>query len=201
MDYKNGTREVYDKYAGVFEEYTSNFRQLFFSKQIELFIEILPGKRVLDLGCGPGRDALFFQQKGLLPIGIDYSKVMIDLCKEKGLFAVLMDLEEPGFRDSSFDGVWANASLLHIPKSRLQPTLEKLAQILAPKGVLYIGMREGDTEGWLESEKYPNMKRFFSLYTDEELKERLSQSFQILQSFRLPLWNNAMALNYLCRKK
>ena len=199
MDYKEINRIVYNKYATKFEEKTKDFIP-FIIDDMELFIQKLSGKKILDLGSGPGRDALFFKGKGLFPVCIDNSEVMIGLCKKKGLNAQMMDIENLQFEKNSFDGIWAYTSLLHVPKQNFSAILEKIASILKERCIFCIGMKEGNFEGFLESEKYPDGKRFFSLYKDDELREKLSKYFDILHASKVSL-RNATFLNYLCKKK
>jgi len=60
-------------------------------------------------------------------------------------------------------------------------------------------MKEGDFEGWIESDKYSGSKRFFALYSDEELRNVLTLNFDIIHNSRVPL-GDATFLNYLCKK-
>ena len=125
---------------------------------------------------------------------------MIKLCREKSLMGVIGDLENLCFKNNSFDGVWAHTSLLHSPKEKLDYNISQIKRILKDDGVFYLGMKEGDFEGFLESDKYPGIKRFFSLYRDEELSEILSQYFEIFHKSKVRL-EKATFINYLCRPK
>jgi SAM-dependent methyltransferase len=111
-----------------------------------------------------------------------------------------MDIEDLKFGDGSFDGVWAYTSLLHVSKEKLSVVLSKISDVLKEDGIFYIGMKEGDFEGLIKSEKYGGAKRFFSLYKDEELKRLISEKFEILHASRVET-GDAVFLNYLCRKK
>ena len=199
-DYKEETKKVYEKYAQEYEINTKAYLKNYILEDAELFIRNLNGKKILDLGSGPGRDALFFKEKGLNPVCIDISLEAVNLCKTKGLESYEMDMEALKFDNNSFDGIWAYTSLLHIPKDRIDFVLIKINQILKDGGIVYTGMKEGDFEGWLESDKYPGMKRFFSLYKDEELRNIISKYFNILHTSKVNV-GNATFLNYLCRKK
>ncbi len=199
MDYKDANKDVYDKNAKTFEDRTSDYLRDHILFDAELFLASLPGHTILDLGSGPGRDSKFFHDRGLRPLCLDISPEMVKLCREKGLEAMVGDLENLDFQEASFDGVWAYTSLLHMPKRNLPLVLSQVKRVLKPKGVFYIGMKEGDHEGWLESEKYGGVKRFFSLYSDEELRKYLHEHFSILHSSRVPL-GDAVFLNYLCRR-
>lgn len=83
MEYKEANKDAYDSYAGEFEERTKNYIEEHILEDAELFISNLSGRRILDLGSGPGRDALFFRGKGLSPLCVDISPAMIWRCIEK----------------------------------------------------------------------------------------------------------------------
>ena len=195
MDRKKAARLLYNKYALDFEERTRDY----IVDGRELFIKNLNGKDVLDLGCGPGRDSLFFKNLGLNPFCIDISPVIIKMCKEKGLDAKIGDFENLEFENNSFDGVWAYTSLLHSPKKKFAGIIGKIGVILREKGIFYLGMKEGDFEGWIKDERYSGMPRFIALYKDEELKEILSKKFNIAHNIRVE-FDGKVYLNYLCRK-
>ena|SRR3989344_2342263 len=199
MGYKEVNREVYNKHAQEFEEKTKDYLKNHIPKDVELFISNLPGKRILDLGSGPGRDSQFFKENGLNPLCLDISQEMIKLCQEKGLEAQVGDLEELSFEDSSFDGVWAYTSLLHVPKNKFSKILSKINNLLIPYGMFYLGMKEGYFEGMVKSEKYGESERFFALYEDSELRKILPQFFSIIHSSRVEL-GEAVFLNYLCKR-
>lgn len=199
MEYKDANRLVYDTNAREFEKRTKDYIRTHILNDAELFIESLSGGRILDLGSGPGRDSQFFKERGLNPLCFDFSPEMIRLCQEKRLEAQVGDLENLPFDNSTFDGVWAYTSLLHIPKLKLNPVLGRVSDILKPEGVFYLGMKEGEFEGWIESDKYPGSNRFFALYSDKELRKALTQNFDILHTSKVPL-GDATFLNYLCKK-
>ena len=125
---------------------------------------------------------------------------MIGKCKAKGLVSVEGDLEELCFKGNSFDGVWAYTSLLHSIKDDTDYNLFQIKRVLRDGGLLYLGMKEGNFEGFLESDKYPGVKRFFSLYADEEFSEIVSRRFKIISKSKTRV-KKALFLNYLCRKK
>ena len=103
---------------------------------LKRFVKLLPQKaRVLDLGCGAGRDSQYFIKNNVQIIGIDFSPKMIFYAKKlnpQGIFHI-MDFEKLKFKKSKFDGVWANASLHHIPKSHLLNVLKNINKILKKK--------------------------------------------------------------------
>ena len=111
------------------------------------FLPLLPaGGRILDAGCGSGRDLLAFRELGFQTTGFDASPSLVALASEH--------LGEPvhclNFRDipwhDEFHGIWACASLLHIPRSDLAYILKRLAKALISSGILYASFKYGTTE-------------------------------------------------------
>ena len=135
---------------------------------------------LLEIGTGHGRDSLFFREQGCKVIGIDLSSAMVSLCQQKGVTACVMDMVELGFARNSFDAVYALNSFLHLSKSQLPAVLESVRRILQPAGLFYLGVYGGfDFEGIWEDDFY-TPKRFFSLHTDEDLKQTLGRVFEIV---------------------
>lgn len=200
MDYKEENRKAYDTFAEIFEDNTKEYLQNHLLEDVNLFIQNLQGKRILDVGSGPGRDSLFFKNKGLNPVCIDISSSMIKLCKEKDLEAYEMDLENIEFDDFSFDGVWAYTSLLHVPKNKISSVLKRIKSLLKNDGIFYLGMKEGNFEGFKEDERYPNTRRFSTFFTDEEIRKLLTEDFELLHTSKVEI-GGKIYLNYLCRKK
>jgi SAM-dependent methyltransferase len=135
---------------------------------------------LLEIGTGHGRDSLYFQAQGLSVTGIDISPVMVDLCRQKGLVAFVMDVVDLEFEPGSFDAVYALNSFLHLSKSEFPAALENVHRILGPGGLFYLGMYGGvDFEGIWEGDSY-TPKRFYSLHTNQRLKHSLSSWFEII---------------------
>jgi len=200
MNEAQETKATYDKYASEYEEKTQDYIEKYIKEDFDLFLQNLKGKKILDLGSGPGRDSIKFKQRGFHPVCIDISKAMIDLCKRKGLEAYEMDMETLDFEDASFDGVWAYTSLLHLPKSKIKNVINKIRDILKTKGIFYLGMKTGNSEGFEENKRYPNHKRYFSLYSKEEI-EKLLSDFEILHFSKVEIDSEHIYINFLCRKK
>jgi ubiquinone/menaquinone biosynthesis C-methylase UbiE len=135
---------------------------------------------LLEIGSGPGRDGLFFQENGMEVICVDLSPVMVELCREKGLHAEVMDARKLEFPEASFDAIYCMNSLLHINKSELPDVLLQMDRLLKPGGLVYIGVYGGvDQEGIWEDDFY-TPKRFFSFYTDEKIQQVIGQVFDII---------------------
>ena len=106
--------------------------------------------RILDFGCGPGRDLLAFVARGHHPIGLDGSPQFVNMAaKASGCEVWQQDFLNLELPDQHFDGVFANASLFHIPSSELPRVLRQLYSALKPDGVLFSSNPRGDNqEGW-----------------------------------------------------
>lgn len=116
------------------------------------FLENLPkGKQaILDVGCGSGRDSVFFANQGFDVTAIDGSQNLIDLAKETDnrVNWQCMTFEEIDAQNwqNHFTGIWACASLLHVPFDDLSKLLNELITCLKPNGVLYASFKYGDSE-------------------------------------------------------
>ncbi len=198
VTYRDENRLAYNKYAEKFETSTKDYLKNHLLGDVALFMRYLPGETILDVGSGPGRDALYLKEQNLQPVCIDISHSMVKLCREKGLEAHEMDLEEIQFADSSFDGIWAYTSLLHIPKEKLPKVFKKIKSLLRDEGILYLGMKEGCFAGFKEDERYPEVRRYSVCYSDKELRELLSEDFMLLHASKVEL-DGKVYLNYLCQ--
>jgi ubiquinone/menaquinone biosynthesis C-methylase UbiE len=199
MDIK--TKEVYDKFAKEFEEKTKDFLNKYLLDETKLFMHNLKGKKILDLGCGPGRDAIYFKEKGYSVVCVDISPKMIKLCKNKELEAYEMDMENISFEEKSFDGVWAYTSLLHIPKLRISSVLSKINEILKDRGVFCVSIQQGNSEGYEKSSNFPNHERFFAHYSKEEFETLLVRYFEVLHFHKIEYNERHTYLDFLCIKK
>lgn len=106
------------------------------------------GGRVADLGCGPGRDCVALVRLGLRVVGVDLSHQMALRSSHAGATIVRGDLRRPPLRDQSLDGIWAAASLLHVPSGELVSTLAAWRRLLRRGGTLGFSTSLGAGEGW-----------------------------------------------------
>ena len=134
---------------------------------------VLPGCRILDLGCGSGRDSKYFAEHGFDVVAIDPSRAMCEQTRSIVKIPVFqMKAEEMRFSDE-FDAVWACASLLHISRDRQIDTLYLISNALKSGGICYVS--------W----KYGNGDRFeggrqFADFTEESFRNLIKKvsSFQ-----------------------
>ena len=145
-----GTLQHYESRAESFREGT---RDHDVSQNIEALLRNIPGEppfTILDLGCGPGRDLAAFAARGHVAVGLDGSPRFVQMARaDSGCEVWLQDflaLELPAGR---FDGIFANASLFHVPCAELARVLGELHAALKPGGALFCSNPRGDNEeGW-----------------------------------------------------
>lgn len=118
------------------------------SSHHEKFLRLMPENgHILDAGCGSGRDTKIFKDLGYEVTAIDGSAEMCRLASE---FSGV-DVEQMRFQDiefiNEFNGIWASASLLHVPSDELDLVLKNLKNSLKKKGILYASFKYGDFEG------------------------------------------------------
>jgi len=113
-------------------------------------IEAPPPWRILDFGCGPGRDLKVFAALGHEAVGLDGSAEFAAMArKDSGCEVLQQDFLALDLRAGFFDGVYANASLFHVPSAELPRVLRELHAALKPGGVLFASIPHGDnSEGW-----------------------------------------------------
>ena len=113
-------------------------------------IRATPPFRILDFGCGPGRDLATFRALGHEAIGLDGSPRFAAMAREfSGCEVWEQDFLSLRLPASHFDGIFANASLFHVPREALPRVLGELHAALKPQGVLFSSNPRGhDEEGW-----------------------------------------------------
>lgn len=181
--YKETTKQSYELTAA---EFTKNVADLAPTESIIKFIKMLPPQsKIIDLGCGSGRDAKIFTNNGVDVIGIDYCSSLINIAKANAPLAEfkLLDIEEMHFPAGSFDGVWSACSLAHIPKEKFTDVLKNINSILKNNGHFYLALKKGSGESLESDARYEgDIKKFWAFYEEEELKNLLkSANFEILE--------------------
>jgi len=124
------------------------------SQNIEALLRHIPGRppfRILDFGCGPGRDLLAFKALGHSPIGLEGAAPFVAMARANGCEVWQQDFLAPELPAAHFDGVFANAALFHVPSAQLPGVLQRLHDTLRPDGVLFSSNPRGNNEeGWRE---------------------------------------------------
>lgn len=166
----NETLAYYNQNADAFIEGTQNADM---SEQYRFFLKYLtPGCKLLDLGCGSGRDSAYFSSLGFAVTAVDGSE---ELCKRVianyGIDAICISFEDISFT-AEFDAVWACASLLHVKKADIPNVFDKVSAALIPGGILYASFKYGSEERVVNG-------RFFNDYTENDLDTLLTSDNQL----------------------
>ena len=166
----NETLAYYNQNAEAFIEGTRNADM---SEQYHFFLKYLsPGCKLLDLGCGSGRDSAYFSSFGFQVTAVDGSEELCKRVKENYLIdALCINFEDISFV-AEFDAVWACASLLHVKKVDIPGVLGKVSAALKPGGILYASFKYGSEERVCNG-------RFFNDYTQNDLDTLLTPENQL----------------------
>lgn len=165
------TIDYYNKHV---EEFTTSTFEVDMKSLYQPFLAELPeGARILDVGCGSGRDTLAFKNKGYQVDAIDYSEELVK--KATRLTGIPIKLKSFYEVDEyeAYDGIWACASLLHCERSRLAEVLEKMVQALKPNGVIYMSFKYGDSDRDQDGRQFTDL--------DENQAEALLEQFDNVQ--------------------
>jgi SAM-dependent methyltransferase len=129
---------------------------------------VRPGGRILDAGCGVGRDTLAFARRGYDVVAFDAAEEMVKLARGRaGSHAVVHRMHSEDIRwRGEFDAIWACASLLHIPEASFPTVAERMAETLRPGGAWYMSFKLG------KGERVAG-ERLFVDHTEETLRDVL----------------------------
>ncbi len=158
----NETLKYYDQNAGSFVAGTVDVP---FTDIQDRFLALLPQDgKILDFGCGSGRDAKYFHEKGFAVDAVDGSEEMCRYAREhtgmpvrKMLFTELTAVEK-------YDGIWACSSILHLPLVELTDVFKKIIRALKTEGILYTSFKYGNFAGMRNG-------RYFTDFTEESFEK------------------------------
>ena len=193
------TLDYYNKNS---EEYFNSTLNVDMTNTYKEFLKLVPeGGKILDLGCGSGRDSMNFMKLGYEVTAVDGSK---ELAKKAsallGKEVIVNTFEELELKEK-FHGIWACASLLHIKREDLKTVLNNLYNNLEDNGVFYMSFKYG------EKEYVDDKNRYFNCFTDESIISFINENtkFNILGLYitedKLGRVNEVKWLNLICNKK
>ena len=205
MSHKQRTIRSYEDTA---EAYAEKVKDLAPVPSIDRFVALLPPKaRILDLGCGSGRDAKLFTDRGLAVLGADLSSNLIAIAKgtaPKAEFQI-MDMENLDLPPSSFDGVWAACSLHHAPKRLFPSVLDRIRSILKKEGLFYLTLKMGSGEALEKDTRYGDFDKFWAYYEEAELENLVrAAGFKILETTLIQksfAYQTHPCIRIFCRKE
>ena len=123
------TKEVYNKLG---EKYLSDSIKAVSPERLPFLKKLDKNSIILDVGCGGGRDSKFFVQKGLKVFGVDVSDVLVKIARKEVPNAKFAcgDILDIKLKPNSFDGIWAEAILLHLKRKDVLKSVRKFYKIL-----------------------------------------------------------------------
>ena len=152
-------------------------------------------RSLLEIGAGPGKDSEFFHENGLRVVATGSPPQMVQLCRDKGLEAHVMDFKSLDFGARQFDAIYALNCLLHVPKRDLHEVLAQIGGLLKPDGLFFMAVYGGQESEKVWEDDHHQPKRFFSFYTDEQLSKVVSTVFEILDFKRITPVNDSGGLH------
>lgn len=180
----DATRDSYNETAAAYAEKTAAG---FFTPEKEMgeFLNHIPEYgQILDVGCGAGRDARIFSELDYKVTGIDFASELLAIATRSAPKAHFFEkcIEDLStFPSSSFNGVWANASLHHIPKTSFPDACQEMHRILQPGGILYISVKKGAGEGFEHDRRYGGVLKYWAYYSENEMVNILKQcGFEVI---------------------
>lgn len=157
----NKTLNYYNQNADSFIEGTVSVN---FKEVQDKFLQMLSGKKILDFGCGSGRDTMYFLKSGFDVTATDGSE---ELCKYASEYTgiqvkqmLFQDLDDVDY----YDGIWACSSILHLSKNELRIVMNKMSRALKSGGIIYTSFKYGNFEGERNG-------RFFTDFTIDEFTD------------------------------
>lgn len=193
------TLDYYNKNS---EEYFNSTLNVDMTNTYKAFLKLVPkGGKILDLGCGSGRDSMNFMKLGYEVIAVDGAKKLAKKASVLlGKEVILSTFEELELKEK-FHGIWACASLLHIKREDLKTVLNNLYNNLDDNGVFYMSFKYG------EKEYVDDKNRYFNCFTDESIISFINENtkYNILGLYitedKLGRVNEVKWLNLICNKK
>ena len=193
------TLDYYNKNS---EEYFNSTLNVDMTNTYKEFLKLVPeGGKILDLGCGSGRDSMNFIKLGYEVIAVDGAKKLAKKASALlGKEVIASTFEELELKEK-FHGIWACASLLHIKREDLKIVLNNLYNNLDDKGVFYMSFKYG------EKEYVDDKNRYFNCFTDESIISFINENtkYNILGLYitedKLGRVNEVKWVNLICNKK
>ncbi len=176
MNMSNDSLQFYDEHA---ESFATSTISADMNDARQHFIKMLPSAaHILDFGCGSGRDTKAFLDAGYAVDAVDGSKELCRIASEFTGIPVKQMLFQDLNETNIYDGIWACASILHLPTAELLEVLQKIAKALKPGGILYTSFKYGTFEGIRDG-------RYFTDFTEETLDKLLSNipSLQTIETW------------------
>lgn len=159
---KNSTLSFYNTHAEDFVRHTVDVE---FTGVQERFLKYMPANgRILDFGCGSGRDTKYFLERGYEVTATDGSEELCKLASEYAGINVECMLFNELDETAAYDGIWACSSILHLPRTDLKDVFYRMIKAVKPGGYIYTSFKYGTFEGERNG-------RYFTDFTEKIFKD------------------------------
>lgn len=164
-----------DSYKKIAPTYFQANNDKVLTTHIEKFVTLVkPNGLVLDVGCGTGRDTAVLQSHNLHVVGLDLTFEMMVYGRKNGNLGHYVQAEMQALPIAQgVDGIWASASLLHLPPDHIPETLSQFHHLLAPNGIFYCTIKQGDGDAWTPISYQEEAPRYFNYWQAEPWNTQL----------------------------
>lgn len=192
------TTDYYDhKAEDWISEHGGHEGESYWKAEMERFHELLPSGKVLEIGSGAGKDATALIGLGYNYIGTDASQGFLKIARKRNPKAIFIHkrVEDLDFSEGSFDGFWTAATLLHMPKDKIDQVLTTIKRQVKPGGIGFISVKQGEGEGIDEP-----TGRWFAYYSQEEFADVLKRNgYEVLEARIRPTEGKTTWLTYFIK--
>lgn len=176
----------------------------YWGEEMNAFVALLPRGKILEVGTGGGREAKELLAKGYEYVGVDVSAGLLKEARKNTPEATFLhqSVYDLDFPESSFDGFWACAVLLHVPKDRLDEALQNIRRVVRRGGVGFISVKRGKGERIEKDEarRGGTGPRFFAYYSLAEFERVLERNgFEVVDSAIRPVDKRTTWLIFLVK--
>lgn len=173
-DKKLQTINYYDTHAREWSNAHHGDEQTsYWEDEMNKFHKFLPSGKVLEIGCGSGKDASNIIRLGYDYVGTDPSKGLLEIAQKRNPGTSFRNKSVQGldFEENEFDGFWTAATLLHIPKDEIDDALQSIIRVVRNGGIGFISLKAGEGE-----REDAETERWFSYYSGEEFTKILEKN-------------------------
>ncbi len=181
------TAKTIERYDSIADDYSIKVEKSTPRKELLKFISKLSRNAfVLDVGCAAGRDTILLKNAGLKVIGIDLSKELLRIAKEKypEIEFQLKDMRDTGFDHNKFDGLWVCGVLHELNIQDIPNAIKEFYRILNNDGILFIRTKYGESTKQVNKDVYSSIEREVTFLDSKELERLLSDmGFEKIETY------------------
>jgi ubiquinone/menaquinone biosynthesis C-methylase UbiE len=192
MNYDDLYKQTLEQYndPDFAEKYADNISDRVNKKLFSKFLALIPkGCKVLDVASAAGRDSAYLHNLGYKVTGIDLSPKLTEIARRNNpdIEFVIADFTKMPFKNDSFDAMWCNAAIVHMPSQEsVENAIQEFHRVLKTSGIITIKTKsreKGEAETIERTDSISNKQRFFRLQSKDELTELVVKNgFEIIES-------------------